>query len=110
MRGILVGLLAMCSSVLFGQYNCQITKHTHAAQQSTTSINYNSRSDTADLEELKLDINTTGFTNQQLLGKASYQIEVKINFSKLRFDLLGFTVDSVISTSGPLSFTQKVNI
>ena len=107
MRWILVGLLAICSNVLFGQYNCQSTKHTHAAQQSTTPINYNSRSDTADLEELKLNINTTGFTNQQLSGKASYQIGVKINFSKLRFDLLGFTVDSVISTSGPLSFTQK---
>ena len=76
-------------------------------QQSVTPINYNSRSDTADLEELKLDINTTGFSNEQLSGKAAYQIGVKTNFSKLRFDLLGFTVDSVISATGPLSFIQK---
>ena len=32
---------------------------------------------------------------------------MKTNFSKLRFDLLGFTVDSVISATGPLSFIQK---
>ena len=107
MRGIVVGLLVMCFNVLYGQFNCQSTKYAPVAQQSTTSINYNSRSDTADLVELQLDINTTAFTNQQLSGKASYQIGVKINFSKLRFDLLGFTVDSVISSSGPLSFVQK---
>ena len=107
MRGIVVGLLVMCCNVLYGQFNCQSTKYAPVAQQSTTSINYNSRSDTADLVELQLDINTTAFTNQKLSGKASYQIGVKINFSKLRFDLLGFTVDSVISSSGPLSFVQK---
>ena len=97
----------MFSSAVFGQYNCQSTKHAPTVQQSVTPINYNSRSDTADLEELKLDINTTGFSNEQLSGKAAYQIGVKTNFSKLRFDLLGFTVDSVISATGPLSFIQK---
>ena len=97
----------MFSSAVFGQYNCQSTKHAPTVQQSVTPINYNSRSDTADLEELKLDINTTGFSNEQLSGKAAYQIGVKTNFSKPRFDLLGFTVDSVISATGPLSFIQK---
>ena len=97
----------MFSSAVFGQYNCQSTKHAPTVQQSVTPINYNSRSDTADLEELKLDINTTGFSNEQLSGKAAYQIGVTTNFSKLRFDLLGFTVDSVISATGPLSFIQK---
>ena len=107
MKKIVVGLLVMFSSAVFGQYNCQSTKHAPTVQQSVTPINYNSRSDTADLEELKLDINTTGFSNEQLSGKAAYQIGVKTNFSKLRFDLLGFTVDSVISATGPLSFIQK---
>ncbi|MDG1526725.1 MAG: hypothetical protein P8Q49_03600, partial [Schleiferiaceae bacterium] len=64
MKKIVVGIFVLCSSAVFGQYNCQSTKHAPSVQQSGTPINYNSRSDTADLEELKLDINTTGFSNQ----------------------------------------------
>ena len=41
------------------------------------SHDYNSRSDTADLQSLKLDIDTRGFGNAQLIGKAEYQIGVK---------------------------------
>ncbi|NCF53754.1 MAG: hypothetical protein GWP31_03695 [Bacteroidetes bacterium] len=63
MKKIVVGLFVLCSSAVFGQFNCQSTKHAPTVQQSTTSINYNSRSDTADLVELQLDINTTAFTN-----------------------------------------------
>ena len=107
MKNSLVGLFVAFSSVVSGQYNCQSTKYAPSAQQSSTPINYNSRSDTADLVELHLDINTTGFSNAQLSGKATYQIDVKLNFTQLRFDLLGFTVDSVISASGPMSFTQQ---
>jgi aminopeptidase N len=97
----------MVQLMAFGQFNCQSTKNLGAAQ-STTPINYNSRSDTADLVSLKLSINTTGFNNgSQLIGKAEYQIGAHMNFSKLRFDLLGYTVDSIISPSGPLSFSRQ---
>ena len=103
------GLLAL---LLFGvgakgQFNCQSTKHAPASYQMTAPIDYNSRSDTADLMVLNLYLNTTDFANKQLSGVAQYQIGAEINFTSLRFDLLGFTVDSVVSPTGPLSFTQS---
>ena len=103
------GLLAL---LLFGvgakgQFNCQSTKHAPASYQMTAPIDYNSRSDTADLMVLNLYLNTTDFANKQLSGVAQYQIGAEMNFTSLRFDLLGFTVDSVVSPTGPLSFTQS---
>ncbi|MGA0196244.1 MAG: hypothetical protein ACO3JP_01345 [Schleiferiaceae bacterium] len=103
-----IGLLALLllSVGAKGQFNCQSTKHAPATFQMTAPIDYNSRSDTADLVELNLYLNTTDFANKQLSGIAQYQIGAEINFTSLRFDLLGFTVDSVVSPTGPLSVTQ----
>ena len=91
----------------WGQFNCQSTKWAPEAIQSTMPLDYNSRSDTADLVALKLSIDTRGFGSKQLVGKAEYQIGAKLPFSHLRFDLLGYTVDSVIAPNGPLTFTQQ---
>lgn len=103
----LVGLALCVSLSASAQYNCQSTKYQPSAIQATTPINYNSRSDTADLVQLRLDIDTRGFSTKQLVGKAQYQIGAKMAFNELTFDLLGFTVDSVVSSTGPLSFTQS---
>jgi len=106
-----IGLLALLllSVGAKGQFNCQSTKHAPASMQMTAPIDYNSRSDTADLAELDLYINTTDFANKQLTGVARYQIGCEINFNSLRFDLIGYTVDSVVSPTGPLNFTQTAN-
>ncbi|NDH78590.1 MAG: hypothetical protein EBY63_07170, partial [Flavobacteriia bacterium] len=106
-----IGLLALLllSVGAKGQFNCQSTKHAPATMQMTAPIDYNSRSDTADLVELNLYLNTTDFANKQLSGVAQYQIGAEMNFTSLRFDLIGYTVDSVVSPTGPLSFTQTAN-
>ena len=106
MRQVLLAVLILANLAVSGQFNCQNNKFA-PVYQSTTPIDYNSRSDTADLQSLKLDIDTRGFGNAQLIGKAEYQIGVTINFTQLRFDLLGFTVDSVVSMYGPLLFNQS---
>jgi hypothetical protein len=104
---ILVGILLLTSTTLWGQFDCQTTKLAPVALQSTVPLDYNSRSDTADLVSLKLSIDTRKFSSKQLQGKAEYQIGAKLAFTKLRFDLLGYTVDSVVAPSGALSFSQQ---
>ena len=96
MRTILLILSFVISSKLQAQFNCQSTKNL-TSPQSSAPINYNSRSDTADLQKLKLTIDSRDFGNGQLSGVAKYQLYSKLAFNNLRFDLLGFTVDSVIS-------------
>ena len=107
LRRLLTSVILLSGLQAFGQFNCQSTKHAPAALQSTTPINYNSRSDTADLVALRLSIDTRGFGTKQLSGKAKYQIGAKLPFSKLRFDLLGFAVDSVVDATGALNFYQQ---
>jgi len=104
---VLVWSFVLISFSAWGQFNCQSTKWAPEAIQSTMPLNYNSRSDTADLVSLKLSIDTRGFGSKQLGAKAEYQIGAKLPFSSLRFDLLGYTVDSVIAPNGPLTFTQQ---
>ncbi|HAK70053.1 MAG TPA: hypothetical protein DCM15_01625, partial [Cryomorphaceae bacterium] len=106
MKQVALALLMLTNLAVNGQFNCQNNKFA-PVYQSTTPINYNSRSDTANLTSLKLDVDARGFDNAQLIGKAEYQIDVIINFTQLRFDLLGFTVDSVISINDPLVFHQS---
>jgi hypothetical protein len=106
MKKALLLLFTVLSISVFGQFNCQSTKLNPLPLQSNAPINYNSRSDTADLVQLKLTIDSRNFANGQLTGIAEYQLGAKLPFSSLRFDLLGFTVDSVISLSGPLNFSQ----
>lgn len=91
----------------FGQYNCQSTKLRPQIQQSNAPIDFNSRSDTADLVQLKLTIDSRDFSNGLLTGIAQYQLGAKLPFTSLRFDLLGYNVDSVVSLSGTLPFTQQ---
>jgi hypothetical protein len=105
MRTILLILSFVLSSKLQAQFNCQSTKNL-TSPQSSAPINYNSRSDTADLQKLKLTIDSRDFGNGQLSGVAKYKLYSKLAFNNLRFDLLGFTVDSVISSNGSLNFTQ----
>ena len=107
MRTIFLSTLILFSGVLFGQYNCQDSKFSPIAQQNAVPLNYNSRSDTADLIALQLEIDTRDFANQQLHGVARYQIAAKLPFSTLRFDLIGFNVDSVISNGNYLTFSQS---
>ena len=110
MKRAFLTLTLLASFSAWAQFNCQESKHwapASAAQQSTTPINYNSRSDTADLVQLKLSIDTRDFGTKQLHGVAQYQLGAKIAFNSLRFDLLGYTVDSVVDLAGPLSFTQQ---
>ena len=107
MKKALLLLFTAMSISVFGQFNCQSTKLNPLALQSNAPINYNSRSDTADLVQLKLTIDSRNFANGQLTGIAEYQLGAKLPFSSLRFDLLGFTVDSIISLSGPLNFSQQ---
>ena len=106
MKKALLLLFTVLSISVFGQFNCQSTKLNPLPLQSNAPINYNSRSDTADLVQLKLTIDSRNFANGQLTGIAEYQLGAKLPFSSLRFDLLGFTVDSIISLSGPLNFSQ----
>ena len=82
MRQVLLAVLILANLAVSGQFNCQNNKFA-PVYQSTTPIDYNSRSDTADLQSLKLDIDTRGFGNAQLIGKAEYQIGVTINFTQL---------------------------
>lgn len=107
MRTIFLSTLILFSGVLFGQYNCQDSKFSPTTQQNAVPLNYNSRSDTADLLALQLEIDTRDFANQQLHGVARYQIAAKLTFSTLRFDLIGFDVDSVISNGNYLTFSQS---
>jgi aminopeptidase N len=107
MKKALLLFLSMFSITVYGQFNCQSTKHAPASMQMTAPIDYNSRSDTADLVQLKLTIDSRDFANGQLTGIAEYQLGAKLPFSSLRFDLLGFTVDSIISLSGSLNFSQQ---
>lgn len=107
MKKALLVLLSVFSISLYGQFNCQSTKLNPLPLQSNAPVNYNSRSDTADLVQLKLTIDSRDFNNGQLTGTAEYQLGAKLPFSSLRFDLLGFTVDSVVSIIGPLNFSQQ---
>lgn len=105
--GILFALLF--AGNLSAQFNCQDTKAAsgQASMQSTAPINYNSRSDTIDLVHLKLNIDATSVDSEQLSAVAEYSIGIKINCNTLRFDLLGFTVDSVSEGGTPLNFYQS---
>lgn len=94
------------SGNLTAQFNCQSTKSLSTIQNNAP-INYNSRSDTADLQKLQLTIDSRDFGIGQMHGIAKYQLYSKIAFNSLRFDLLGFTVDSVVSSSGLLNFVQN---
>lgn len=107
MKKALLLFLSVFSIAVYGQFNCQSTKLNPLPLQSNAPINFNSRSDTADLVQLKLTIDSRDFTNGQLTGIAAYQLGAKLPFSSLRFDLLGFTVDSVVDLSGPLNFSQQ---
>ena len=55
MRQVLLAVLILANLAVSGQFNCQNNKFA-PVYQSTTPIDYNSRSDTADLQSLKLDI------------------------------------------------------
>ena len=105
MKNIIFIVFLTIGGNLTAQFNCQSTKSLSSIQNNAP-INYNSRSDTADLQKLQLTIDSRDFGNGQMQGIAKYQLYSKLAFSSLRFDLLGFTVDSVVSTSGSLNFMQ----
>ena len=105
MKNIIFIVFLTIGGNLTAQFNCQSTKSLSSIQNNAP-INYNSRSDTADLQKLQLTIDSRDFGNGQMQGIAKYQLYSKLAFSSLRFDLLGFTVDSVVSSSGSLNFMQ----
>ena len=99
MKHIIFILFLTISGKLTAQFNCQSTKSL-SSKQNNAPINYNSRSDTADLQKLQLTLDSRDFGNGQMQGIAKYQLYSKLAFNSLRFDLLGFIVDSVVSING----------
>lgn len=67
------------------------------------SLNYNSRSDTADILHTTIDLNITDFSSNMISGFCSHRIHVLQNTSHLDFDLLGMTIDSVKLNNATIS-------
>ena len=89
MKNIIFIVFLTIGGNLTAQFNCQSTKSLSSIQNNAP-INYNLRSDTADLQKLQLTIDSRDFGNGQMQGIAKYQLYSKLAFSSLRFDLLAY--------------------
>jgi len=60
------------------------------------------RSDSIDIEKTTLQLDISNFAQQQISGKADIEFSAKVNgVSEIRLDLLGMTIDSVVSSLAP---------
>lgn len=60
------------------------------------------RSDSIDIEKTTLQLDITDFAQQQITGNAVLEFSARVNgVSEIRLDLLGMTIDSVVSTLAP---------
>jgi len=60
------------------------------------------RSDSMDILRTALRLDITDFAQQQISGRAEIDFTAKVNgVSEIRLDLLGMTIDSVVSNLGP---------
>jgi len=96
MKTILAFLSAALSLLFIGQ---------SAAQ--TYSLNYNSRSDTADILHTEINLDITDFNTNIIEGFCSHRVRFLQNCSQIKFDLLGMIVDSVKLNNNIINFNYN---
>ncbi len=106
MRIIILGLFLSLGLVSFGQSNCQTTKFTPF--KTGTNIDYNSRSDTFDIEHIHIDFSLVNLPFQGASGRAVIHFTTLLpNTNSIRFDLQDLQVDSVFYKGLPAVFTNS---
>ena len=105
MRFSILSFFVLISVLLNGQSNCQTTKFTPF--KTGTNIDYNSRSDTFDLEHIHIDLDLVNLPFQGTSGKAVIDFTTLLpNSNQIRFDLQALIVDSVFYNGQMATFSN----
>ncbi len=115
MKKIIVALIIQCFSlILFSQIAKEKCKHNHCQtmknmQRGGGAVTDpgNLRSDTLDILEYQIDLDMTLMNTQQISASCAIHFRSKMNdVDWINLDLLGLTVDSVVSDLGLLAFNH----